>query len=171
MFFNSISFYTYLQLDNCSLCLHNPIFYKPEFKTNFTFSVSDKKKIMQTAELLTQFFLTRPAIRAHKKFDRISSFSVSAKPNFSSLLRALRVIYAIRQSSRKKLITFKSKRNGFIYIVFKDFVTLYPFKLRSYDFHDWRSQLVMVSISKFSRLSEFEKYNAMNFYYTFYVKI
>ena len=170
MFFNSISFYSYLQLENCSLNAYEAVFYRPEFKTNFTFAASEKKKIIQTSELLTQFFLVRPRIGSYKKFERISSFSISVKPSFSSLLRAFRIMYAVRLSSRKKLITFKFKRNGFIYVIFKDFVTLYPFKIRSYDFHDWRSQLAIVSISNFKKLSEFEKYNSINFYYTFYAK-
>lgn len=166
MFFNSITFYNYLQLENCSLTQEKINLYVPKFKVKFNFSVKDKKRIMQTSELLFQFFNARPKLSVVKKFDKPTSFNIYISPNFNSILRTLRIVFDVRNSSRKKLVNFKFKRNGVTYLILRDFVTLFPFKIKSYDFHDWRLNFTMISIS--STDSEFNKFNSINFYFNFF---
>lgn len=166
MFFNSITFYNYLQLENCSLTQEKINFYTPKFNVKFNFSAKDKKRIMQTSELLFQFFNARPKLTVVKGFGKVTSFNIYLSPNFNSILRVLRTVYEIRNSSRKKLVNFKFKRNGFTYLILRDFVTLFPFKIKSYDFHDWRFNFVLISTS--STDSEFNKFNSTNFYFNFF---
>lgn len=166
MFFNSINFYNYLQLENCSLTQATTAFYDPRFTVKFNFSVKDKKRIMQTSDLLCQFFNARPKISVAKNFNKITSFNIFISPSFNSMLRVFRIIYSIRGSSRKKLVNFKFKRDGFTYLVLRDFVTLFPFKIKTYDFHDWRFNFVLASNLRNS--SEFVKFNSINFYFNFF---
>lgn len=166
MFYNSHKFYNYTQLENCSLLQEKIVYFSPRFRVKFNFSAKDKKRIMQTSDLLCQFFFARPRISVVKKFNKITSFNIFISPSLHSTFRALRIIYFIRGSSRKKLVTFKFKRSGFTYLVLRDFVTLFPFKIKSYDFHDWRFNFVLISNTRFN--SEFEKFNSANFYFNFF---
>lgn len=166
MFSNSLAFYNYTQLENCSLVGGNFQTYKPSFRAKFNFSSKDKKRIIQTADLLRQFFNARPKLSVHRKFGKATSFNILIFPNFNSTLRVLRLVYLLRSSSRKKLASFKFKREGSIYIILRDFVTLYPFKIKDYDFYDWRFGFVLYS--HFHNQSDFTNFNSINFYFNFF---
>lgn len=166
MFFNSIDFYNYVQLENCSLTQNQVNVFCPSFNVKFNFSVKEKKRIVQTSDLLFQFFNARPKISVVKKFGKLVSFNLSISPNFISIFRVFRVIYSVRTSSRKKLVIFKFKRNGFSYVILRDFVTLFPFKIKAYDFHDWRYNFVLSASDMNS--NEFKKFNSTNFYFNFF---
>jgi hypothetical protein len=47
---------------------------------------------------------------------------------------------------------------------------LFPFKIRAYDFHDWRLTFVLASIRQnfINANSEFNKFNSINFYFNFF---
>lgn len=170
MFINSIFFYAYAQLENNSLSSN--FFYSSEFKfsVNFFFSSKEKKKLLQTSDLMAQFFISRPKLTSKKKMNKLTAFNVSITPNFFSLFIAFRVAWATRNSIKKKLITFVFKSNGAVYLIFKDFVTLYPFAIKNYDFHDWRNQFVMFSRpSLVSKNSEFFTYSKINFFINFFL--
>lgn len=169
MFFNSISFYNYVQIENSSLheqkfsMLSLPLF------VNFSFSIKEKKKILQTSDLIFQFFLARPKILSTKKINKTTSFNVFINPGFVSLFKALRIAHLTRNSTKNKLVGFKIKNNGTIYIIFKDFVTLQSFKIKTYDFHDWRNQFVIVfPTNQHLKNSEFSIYNKINFFITYF---
>ena len=166
MFFNSIDFYNYTQIENCSLTQEQFSIFIPKFHVKFNFPAKEKKRIIQTSDLLFQFFNARPKIRVVKKFGKLSSFTLSVSPNFNSIFRVFRIVHSIRASSRKKLITFKFKRSGFTYLVLRDFVTLFPFRIKTYDFHDWRYNFVLFADSKSS--TEFKKFYTINFYFNFF---
>jgi hypothetical protein len=170
MFINSIFFYSYGQIENNSLSSNFSL--SPEFKfsVNFFFSPKEKKKLLQTSDLMIQFFISRPKVISKKKMNKLAAFNVSITPNFFSLFMAFRVAWATRNSIKKKLITFTFKANGDVYLIFKDFVTLYPFTIKNYDFHDWRNQFVMFSPSSLtSKNSEFFTYSKINFFINFFL--
>jgi len=168
MFINSISFYSYSQVENSSLSSN--FFYPLDFKfsVNFFFSAKEKKKLLQTSDLIGQFFISRPKLSSKKKMNKLSAFNVSINPNFFSIFIAFRLAWTTRNSIKKKLITFVFKPNGAVYLIFKDFVTLYPFVIKNYDFHDWRNQFV-ISSSHTIKASEFFAYNKINFFITFFL--
>jgi hypothetical protein len=168
MFFNSISFYNYIYLENCSLYQSKLHTVNPQFRVNFNFPSKQKKRIIQTSDLLYQFFSTRPKINVVKRFEKVVSFNIFINLSNQSLMRFFRILYFIRRSSRKKLINFNFKRNGKHYISLQDFVTLFPFKIRAYDFHDWRFTFSLSSVNSNFKPSDFCAYNIINFYINFF---
>lgn len=168
MFLNSYDFYKYQEIENFSLFQDKFSLDFPTLESNFNFNQKESKKIMQTTQLIYQFFGLRPKLKTVIKFGRPHSLNVGFHCKLSTILSAIKVLYRIRKSSKKKLVTFRFNRDA-IYICMKDFVTFYPFKIKLYDFHDWRHEFVLKSVLVSSKYSEFEIHFIRNFYISFFI--
>jgi hypothetical protein len=165
---NSIDFYNFICAENSVLYANSQaVFFTPSLHCNFVLDFSNKLQLLQTTAILNQFFHIRPKIGSKKKFAKFSTFTLATKVK-SKFLSTL-IFYTIgkvRNSSRKKLINFDIKASGEVFIKFKDFITLFPFKIGIYDFHNWRKNLVIKESVHYHSL--FEKSMVWNFYSSFF---
>jgi len=170
--YNYLSFYNHYTLQNTILQSNKIIKVKPRLYVAFFVKSDQKKKIIQTCELFKQFFKKRPKIVS--KFNtqgKLLGFLIIINLNKRSAKRVFDTIVITRSGSRKKLITFQSISKGSqIIIKLKDFVTLYNFKIKFYDFHDWRYTLTIVdNCFSGTPLNDPAKiYCLNNFYYSFF---
>jgi hypothetical protein len=163
---NSLEFYNFFQAENSVLLTNKFYAYNPQFRVHFGILNTSKLELLQTLELLYQFFGIRPAISTVKSFGKPSRFNLSLDLQGRSVTKLFKIISTVRSSSRRKLISFTFKFNGSFFIKFKDFITLYPFKIRFYDFHTWRKQVTIHSV-KVSKEYD-KKYVISNFYSCFF---
>jgi hypothetical protein len=143
---NSLNFYNYYAIQNSVLCSNERIKFKPRLYLAFFVKVNQKKKLIQTCELFYQFFKARPNIVS--KFNnqgKLIGFLVQINLGKKSVKRLFNLLLKIRSGSRKKLISFQSTKGGTqIILKLRDFITLYNFRIKFYDFHDWRHTLTLV---------------------------
>ena len=167
MFYKSfVNFYNFTQIEN-SVLLNNsvPNFSNLKFGLNFRLPITGKLQLLQAFELFYQFFSVRPKIRTIKKFGKSTHFNVSLHIRGVNLINFFENLYTIRNSSRRKLVSFKIKSSD-LFITMKDFITLYPFNIRFYDFHSWRFQVVLTAATYDYSLHE--KFIFSNFFNNFF---
>lgn len=164
---NSIMFFNFLSAENSVFFEQrcSSVFEQSGFHLNFKLPIAEKIQVLQGFELLNQFFSSRPRIQTVKKFGKSTHFNLKLTLNSDNLHIFLNNLYGIRNSSRRKLVHFKFKSDQLV-IAFKDFITLFPFQIRFYDFHSWRHQ-VTLSYSFFN-LSGYEKFVMTSFFASFF---
>lgn len=171
---NYLSFYNYYVAQNVVLQSGTFVKYKPQLYIAFFVKADQKKKVMQTCELFSQFFKARPHVSAkYNVHGKVTGFLIQLNLNKHSAKRFFELLALIRSGTRKKLISFQSGNRGSqIIIKLKDFVTLYDFKIKFYDFHDWRYTLAVFdnrfsgSVKDSSIITN--NYCLNNFYYSFF---
>jgi hypothetical protein len=169
---NFSNFYNYLQIDNTALVGSSYFFYCPEFEINFSVSSTSKLQLLQTFELLYQFFKVRPSVRVTKQLGKVTKFNIKLTIRGHVNFNLFRTIYRIRSSSKCKLIRFTFNRSGQLFIVFNDFTTLFPFEIKFYDFHTWRNLVSMHSKSNSTLCSTpNNSYVIANFFHIFFKDI
>jgi hypothetical protein len=139
---------------------------KGNFFLSFKLSITSKIQVLQAFELFNQFFAVRPLIKTIKRFGKPTHFCITLCLRGESLHRFFSILSSLRNSSRRKLITFKFKTSGLILII-KNFITLFPIKIKFYDFHSWRSQVVLSSNFS-SEMTSYEKHVFTNFFTSFF---
>ena len=151
MTFNFVPFYNYIQFDNSSLASSSYCTYSPELELSFSVSTTSKLHLLQTFELLYQFFQIRPIFSSVKHFGKVVRFNMKLSIKGYTINNFFRTIYRIRSSSKFKLIKFTFSKSGRCFILFNDFTTLFPFEIKFYDFHTWRN---LVSVYSKSNVNE-----------------
>ena len=173
---NSFEFFNFQSIENQSIFLPYSVEYRPLFKVNFVLPTKQKLLVLQTFELLYQFFTIRPSVKSiKKKFGgNYKSFTLFLTLRMYYLHKVFLLFFRIRNSSKFKLIKFILTDHGTFFIKLNDFTTLYPYKIRSsYDFYTWRNQVVITD-SQFSSAvvieESYEMYLMTNFFYSFFAK-
>lgn len=164
---NSTTFFNFISAENGVFfeTQSSSIVADLNFTLNFKLPITAKLSMLQAFELFNQFFAVRPKVKTIKKFGKSTHFNVSINLNGHSLEYFFSTLYTVRNSSRKKLVVFKFKANDLL-IIIKDFITLFPFKIKFYDFHSWRSQIVLGA--SLSNLSTYEKFIFTSFFTSFF---
>jgi hypothetical protein len=171
MIFNFTSFYNYSQLENSSIVSSSYFTYTPEFEINFSVPATSKLQILQTFELLDQFFQVRPVLKSVKHFGKTVKFNIKLSVKGYNLNNFFSIIHKVRSSSKCKLIKFNFNKSGHFFITFNDFTTLYPFEIKFYDFHTWRN-VVSVYANTSENYPFFNtSYTTVNFFHNFFKDI
>jgi hypothetical protein len=163
---NSLAFFNYCQIENLTLISSNFWAYDPNFELNYYLVDKNKMFILQTFELFYQFYGVRPKLFSLKKFDKFQNFSLILSIRQRNSYQFFKTLHNIRSSSKTKLVNFSFKENGKLYILLQDFITLFQFQIRFYDFHSWRNEVVIHSHPKHT--SHFEFFGIINFFYSFF---
>lgn len=163
---NSLDFFNYQYLSVCGLISEKYWTYTPQFEITYYLKDTDKLFILQTFELFYQFYGVRPQFFSLKGFNRYQNFKLHLSFRMPYCYNFFDVLFAIRGSSKTKLIRFDFRESGILYLSIRDFITLYPFKIRFYDFHSWRNEVVIHANINFFTQVEF--FGVINFFYSFY---
>jgi hypothetical protein len=163
---NSLGFFNFYCNENLSLISKNVWKYVPNFELNYYINEKNKMFIIQTFELFYQFYGIRPKIHTLKKFGKYQNFKLLVSIRSSSFYTLFFTLFNVRSSSKTKLINFRFKETRDFYVSIKDFITLFPFKIRFYDFHSWRNEVVIHT--HFKNFSILESFAVINFFYSFF---
>jgi hypothetical protein len=171
MIFNFTGFYNYYQLDNTSLVCESYFFYSPEFNVNFSIPCNQKLLVLQAFDLLYQFFQIRPVLKSVEQFEKVIKLNISLSIKNRNLSTFFHLVYRIRSSSKFKLIKFKFSKSGHFSMIFNDFTTLFPFKIKFFDFHTWRNIVSISSSLNNIKTDNYKLYLSSNFSHTFFRNI
>lgn len=117
--------------------------FNPKFTCKFYVKIENKLEITQTFFLLKQFFGVRPFIRTIKRQHKPVFFIIGITSSFADSMAFFSFVRRLRYGAKRKLVSVKYKENGYVYVAFKDFVTLFPFVIGTFDFHNWRRSVTL----------------------------